>query len=271
VIRSRAVQNRNPFVLAARDIAQGVAGTQIWQMLGWFEIRQRYRRSLLGPFWLTLSTGLLVAAMGPLYGRLFGLDISQYFPYLAIGFVLWLFLAGVINDACAAFISAEGYIKQLKLPLTVHVMRMLWRNVIVFLHNAVIVALVLVFWPPQPTWHLLTIPLAVLLIIVNGIWIGISVGLVCARFRDIPQIIASLVQVAFFLTPVMWPAGMLGRNQWAALWNPFYHFLELVRAPLVTGTTNWLAWQAALGITVVGWTASYLLFVRYRARIAYWV
>jgi lipopolysaccharide transport system permease protein len=262
---------RNPFTLAARDIGEGVASPHIWAMLGWLEIRQRYRRSILGPFWLTLSTGFLIAAMGPLYGRLFNQDISTYFPYLAIGFVVWLFLAGVINDACNAFIAAEGYIKQMRLPLTVHAMRVVWRNLIILAHNAVIVVLVLLAWPPAATTHLLLVPLAVLLFALNGIWIGLAVGLVCARFRDIPQIVASLVQVAFFLTPVMWQAGMLGRHQWAATWNPLYHFIELVRAPLVSAPTNWTSWGAALGVTAAGWALTYLLFARYRARIAYWV
>jgi ABC-type polysaccharide/polyol phosphate export permease len=265
------IGNRNQFALAARDLSDGIASIHVWPMLGWLEIKQRYRRSMLGPFWLTLSTGALVGGMGPLYGRLFGLDISTYFPFLAIGFVLWLFLAGLITDACNAFIAAEGYIKQVKLPFTVHVMRMVWRNLIIFAHNAVIVALVLLFWPPAATAHLLLIPPAILLIAVNGIWIGLALGLVCARFRDIPQIIASLVQVAFFLTPIMWPAGMLGKNQWAAAWNPFYHFLELVRSPLVAASTNWTSWAAALGITAAGCAATFLLFARYRARIAYWV
>jgi lipopolysaccharide transport system permease protein len=266
-----AAASRNPFVLAARDVAQGLSGVHIWAMLGWFEIRQRYRRSMLGPFWLTLSTGVLIAAMGPLYGRLFNRDISEYLPFLAVGFVVWLFLAGIINDACTVFIQAEGYIKQMKLPFTVHAMRMVWRNLIIFAHNAVIVALVLMFWPPKMSAHLLLVPVAVALIAVNGIWIGLAVGLVCARFRDIPQIIASLVQVAFFLTPVMWQAEMLGRHLWAALWNPFHHFIELVRVPLLSGATNWASWAVALGITAAGMLLTFLLFVRYRARIAYWV
>jgi ABC-type polysaccharide/polyol phosphate export permease len=111
----------------------------------------------------------------------------------------------------------------------------------------------------------------VLFIALNGIWIGVSLGLVCARFRDIPQIMGSLVQVAFFLTPVMWQAGMLGTKQWAVAWNPFYHFLEVVRSPLVAASTNWSSWAAVLGITIIGYTATFLLFARFRARIAYWV
>jgi ABC-2 type transport system permease protein len=127
------------------------------------------------------------------------------------------------------------------------------------------------FFSSALDWHVLLMPVGVLFIAVNGIWVGIFLGLLCARFRDIPQIVSSLVQVAFFLTPIMWQPGMLGRNRWAAAWNPFYHFLEVVRAPLVAHSTNWFSWAVVLGITVVGYSATFLLFARFRARIAYWV
>jgi len=269
--RGVQIGNRSQLALAAKDFREGILSIHIWPMLGWLEIKQRYRRSVLGPFWLTISTAALVGGMGPLYGRLFGLDISAYFPFLAVGFVVWMFLAGIITDSCTAFISAEGYIKQMKLPLTVHILRMVWRNLIILAHNAVIIFLVMLFWPPPLTWDLLLIPPAVLFIAINGIWIGLTLGLLCARYRDVAQIVGSLVQVAFFLTPVMWHAGMLGKNQWAAAWNPFYHFLEVVRSPLLAATTNWSSWAAVLGITFFGYTAAFLLFARFRARIAYWV
>ena len=266
------VSNRNHLALAVQDFKDGVSSIYVWPMLGWLEIKQRYRRSVLGPFWLTISTGALVAGMGPLYGRLLNLDISTYFSYLAISIVVWLFIAGIMNDACTAFISAEGFIKQIKLPLTVHVLKMVWKNLIIFAHNLVIVVLVLLFWPPVVIdWHLLLMPLGVLFVAINGIWIGISLGLLCARFRDIPQIVTSLTQVAMFLTPVFWKAEMLGNNLWAAEWNPFYHFLEVVRSPLVAAPAYGFSWTVVLGITVIGYAATFLLFARFRARIAYWV
>jgi ABC-type polysaccharide/polyol phosphate export permease len=265
------IGNRDRLALALKDLRDGISSIYVWPMLGWLEIKQRYRRSLLGPFWLTISTGVMVGGMGPLYGRLFGLDISTYFPYLAISFVVWLLIAGIINDACTAFISAEGFIKQMRQPLTVHILRMVWKNLIIFAHNAAIIVLVVMFFSSALDWHVLLMPVGVLFIAVNGIWVGIFLGLLCARFRDIPQIVSSLVQVAFFLTPIMWQPGMLGRNRWAAAWNPFYHFLEVVRAPLVAHSTNWFSWAVVLGITVVGYSATFLLFARFRARIAYWV
>jgi ABC-type polysaccharide/polyol phosphate export permease len=264
-------ERRKNFLLAVKDLKDGISSVYIWPMLGWQEIRQRYRRSVLGPFWLTISTGAMIAGMGPLYGKLLNLDIAAYFPYLAISFVMWLLIANLINDSCNAFISAEGFIKQIKLPLTVHILRVVWKNLIIFAHNLLIVVAVLLFYRPTVDWRLLLMPLGVLMIAINGVWVGILFGLLCARFRDIPQIISSLVQMFFFLTPVMWKADTLGTYLWFAQINPLFHFLEIVREPLIGGRASHLSWAVVLGITVTGYVVALVVFSRFRARIAYWV
>jgi len=259
------------FRAAFRDIIDGLLATDVWMTLAWQEVRQRYRRSLLGPFWLTISTGAMLLAMGPLYGRLLGQQIGAYFPYLAIGFVVWQLLAGLTNESCFAFTAAEGYIRNIKLPLTVHVMRVIWRNLIIFVHNFVIVLLVFAVFVGEVTWRLVEVPLGVLVILLNAIWAGLLLGLLCARFRDIPQIVASLVQVAFFLTPILWRSDMLGRNEWAAKVNPYYHFVEIVRQPLLGASASQESWAAVAAVTIVGFSAAFLMFARFRARIPYWV
>jgi ABC-2 type transport system permease protein len=262
---------RQEIALAASDFWNGWRSFHIWPMLGWLEIKQRYRRSIIGPFWLTISYGAMIGAMGPLYGRLLQQDISSYFPYLAIGFVVWFFLASLIPDACNAFINAEGFIKQVKLPLTVHVLRVVWKNLIIFAHNVLIVLIILFFYGPELTWHVVLAPLAVLMVAVNGIWFGILFGLLCARFRDIPLVITSLIQVVFFLTPVMWRPEMLGQHLWVADWNPIFHFIEAIRAPILSHDPALKSWVIVIGITIVGYAVSFVMFSRFRSRIAYWV
>jgi ABC-type polysaccharide/polyol phosphate export permease len=240
-------------------------------MLGWQDIKQRYRRSKIGPFWLTISTGVLIGSMGPLYGKLLQQDISAYFPYLAIGFVVWTLISGLIIDGCSAFTSAEGYIKEVRLPLTVHVLRVVWKNFLMFAHNAAIVVLVIAFYVRHVDWHLLLVVIALFLIALNGVWVGLLFGTFCARFRDVPQIVASLVQVAFFLTPVLWHREMLGPHTWGAELNPLYHFLEIVRAPFFSASPDSRSWIAVLAVTVVGFVVTLLFFSRFRARVAYWM
>ena len=257
--------------LALADVRDGILSFHIWSLLGWQEIKQRYRRSVLGPFWLTVSTGVMIVTMGPLYGRLLGQDLSSYLAYLALGIIVWGFVAGLMNDSCNAFIAAEGYIQQMKLPLTVHVARVVYRNLLIFAHNAVIIAAVLLIYQPALSWSFLLMPLGVLVVAVNGIWMGLLLGVLCTRFRDIPPVITSLVQVAFFITPVMWKEEMLGKYRWAAEINPLTHFLAVVRAPLLNTTIDATHFGIVLGITVIGFAVTLPIFARFRARIAYWI
>jgi len=170
--------------LAIEDLSQ-LFTRPIWWHLAWQDIRQRYRRSLIGPLWITISTGVIIVAMGPLYGVLLKQPLGSYFQHLSVGFVLWVFISGYLNEACFAFVSAEGFIKEIKVPYSTYVMKVLAKHVIMFLHNCLIIAAVLLFFPPS-TWSglpLLLPGLAALLFCL--FWSGMALAITCVRFRDI--------------------------------------------------------------------------------------
>ena len=258
-------------VLALRDVVEGAGAFRLWGMLGWQDIRQRYRRSTLGPFWLTISMGALVGGLGVLYSGLFKMDVADYLPFVAAGLILWGLISGLITEGCSAFIGAEGIIKQVSLPLSVHVYRVVWRNFIVFAHNIIIYVVAAVFFSIHPGWVGLLILPGLALLCLNGVWMGLLLGLVSARFRDVPQIVASVVQVTFFLTPIIWKPELLPDRAFILEFNPFFHLLELVRAPLLGQAPGLGSWLATLGITLGGWLVTLLMYRRYRWRVAYWV
>lgn len=240
-------------------------------MMGWLEIKQRYRRSVLGPFWITLSMAALIGGMGPLYGRLFGQDLSTYFAYLAVGVVTWMLVSSLVTEGCNCLISAEPYITQTNLPISIHVLRTVWKNLIMFAHNFVVVIIVLLYYRPSMGWSALLVPVALLFVVLNGLWIGLVLGLLCVRFRDIPPTVTSAIQVVFFLTPVMWRPDMLKDQRWVADINPLFHLVEIVRAPLIGYGFPYASWIAVIGMTIGGSVLAVWLFSRYRTRIAYWV
>jgi len=256
---------------AIADLVGGVLSYHVWATLGWQDIKQRYRRSVLGPFWLTISTGVMVAGIGLLYARILHQDTKDYIPYLAIGLVVWNFVAALINESCEAFIAADQIIKQIKLPLTSHVSRVIWRNMIMFGHNAVILLVVELIYRKGSLLSVVLVLPGLLLILLNGLWVCLLLGVLCARFRDIPQIIANLVQVMFFMTPIMWQFGVLGKRSYLAEWNPFFHAIELVRAPLLSAAypVNSLVFMCLM--FAIGFPLSLALFTRFRARVPYWV
>ena len=257
--------------LALLDIIQGARARYLWGLLGWQDIRRRYRRSVLGPFWLTISMGVLVGALGTLYGALLKVGIADYVPFLALGFIIWTLISGVITDGCNAFISAEGIIKQVGLPLSVHVYRLLWCNLLILCHNAVVFVVVAAIFTVWPGWAgLLAFPGLVLLCL-NGIWAGLLLGILSARFRDVPPIMASVVRILFFVTPIIWMPELMPGRAMVLDFNPFFHLVEVVRAPLLGQVPGLVSWIAVLGITLAGWLLTFEFFRRYRRRIAYWV
>ena len=243
----------------------------LWLLMGSQEIRQRYRRSRIGPFWLTISLGVTVAALGLLYGTLFKRELSEYLPYLAAGFVVWGLLSGLILDSTKAFVNAGNLIRQLSAPLSIYVFRMVWSNLLIFMHNVLIyfvVALLFGKWPTV-TW-LLALP-GIAMLLLNGVWLGLLFGLVSARFRDVPQIVASIVQVMFFVTPILWSADMLPSRALLLDLNPFYYLVEVVRAPLLGELPTAATWFVVLAITVVGWASALATYALYRWRVSYWI
>jgi ABC-type polysaccharide/polyol phosphate export permease len=265
------MSNPTLFSLACKDIFEGFMRYDLWPSLAWQEIKRRYRRSTLGPLWLTISTGAFVVGLGPLYGKLFNQELAVYLPYIAISFVLWALLSGMITDACTVFVAEESIFKQIKLPFSIFCYALVTRNLIILAHNSVIIGIVFLFFPPPLTSALLFFPVGLLLIAANGLWVSLSLGILCTRFRDIPQIVASVLQITMFLTPVMWKADMVGHQTWIVNWNPMNHFLELVRAPLYGAFPSVTTLAAVAVITIAGWTMTLGVFARYRTRIPYWV
>lgn len=250
----------------------GLKVAPLWFSLAWQDIRQRYRRSFLGPLWITVSTGIFVGTMGPLYGTLFGQDTSTFLQYLAISFIIWNFVSSSINESAITFIGAEGFIKQIALPLSVHVFRMLSRNFLMLAHNLLIIILVLTFLPPKNWSSFWLLPFGLALVLANLFWISVMLALLSARYRDIPQIVATVVQIVFFLSPILWRVDMLGsKNRFVADYNPLYHFIEVIRAPLLGDTIQAISWITTFSLLVLGSAVTFLVFARLRARVPYWL
>ena len=257
--------------LAMRDIADGLRLWRLAWTLAWLDIRLRYRGSMLGPFWLTLSTGVFVGALGVLYAELFHQDVHEYLPYLALSQVLWSFLAMMVSESCTCFTMAEGVIRAVRMPLTLHALRTMIRNVVVMAHNIVVIVAVDIIYAVSPGWHAILALPALGLWAIDAMAIALLLGAFCARFRDIPPIVQSVMQIAFFLTPVLWLPGQLGRDAVFLTYNPFFVLLQIVRAPLLGTLATPAEWMSALLFSLALCAISWLLFVRARGRVAFWM
>ena len=257
--------------LAARDLREAGALWRLCWTLGMLDIRLRYRGSVLGPFWLTISTGAMVSAMGVLYSELFHISLHEYLPFLTVSLVLWGFIATLFAEACTGYTVNEAMIRAIRIPFALYAARTVLRNLLVLAHNIVVVVAVDVFvWTGPGIDGFLALP-GLALWLIDAFAITVLLGALCARFRDIPPIVASVVQMAFFVTPVLWKPQLVGPYQWLLPVNPFYDLLETIRGPLLGEIPTAATWLAALGYSILLCGASWFLFARVRGRIAFWI
>ncbi|MCA9466712.1 MAG: ABC transporter permease [Nitrospira sp.] len=257
---------------AIGDIIEGALSWHMWGRLGWLDIKRRYRRTLIGPFWTTLSLGIFILALGIMWAHLWKQDPKTYLPFLCSGFLVWVMVSTTLIEGCAVFFSAEGLIKQLRFPYTTLVCSVVWRNVIVFLHNLIIFLFVSLYAGVQFTWATLLVVPGLLLVIVNGLWMVIILGLVCSRYRDIQQVMSSILQLAMFVTPIFWTADQLGERFGAFIdYNFLFHVVDIVRSPLLGKPPALWSWIFVGAATLLGWVATLVIFSRFRRRITYWI
>jgi len=257
----------------AKDIAAGLGRYGQVGVLGWQDVRQRYRRSALGPFWLTISMAILIGTIGLVFSQIYRVSIREFLPYLACGMILWGFISSTVSEACQSFIGAEAIIKQLPIPLFVHVLRVIWRNVIILGHNFVIFPVVLIFFSLEININIFFVIPGFLLLLINLAWVSLIIGIVCARYRDLPQIINSALQILIFLTPIMWMPNSISERVgfYLVQINPLYHLLDLVRAPLLGQSPTLTSWAVVILMGIIGWLGAIYMYARYKIRIVFWL
>lgn len=257
---------------AREDIVDAVKGWPIWSYMSVLEMRQRYRRSAIGPWWITVSMAVFIAAMSVIYSRLFHQDMATYVPFFTVGILFWTFISACVNDAVDAFKHSAGYIKQMKLPYFFYLFKHVYRQILFLLHNFVVYILVaLYFQLPIFHWSLLLFIPGFLLFLINLTWATLLVGLLGIRFRDIVQVVASCVQITFFVSPITWMPKLVGENSLIVKLNPVSYLLDVVRSPLLGHAPAMTSWLALSGLALVGSLFTFWIFARYRSRIPFWV
>jgi ABC-2 type transport system permease protein len=255
---------------ATRDLVDGLKDSELWITLGWHDIRQRYRRSVAGPFWITISMAMMIGGIGYLSSGILNQRIDDYLPYLASGIIIFGLVSSLVNDGSNVFIEMSRAILQIKAPFSLYVYQLVWRNLLIFLHNITIYALVAIMFRLNPGFAVFLGFAGILAILVNGFFLAFILGGLGARFRDVPLISANLMQVAFFISPVFWRPTQAQNPLFTQL-NPFYYFLEAARMPLMGEVPPAQIWWVIALITCVNAGVALLFFARVRPRIPYWL
>jgi ABC-type polysaccharide/polyol phosphate export permease len=258
---------------ALRDIAEGLRRWRAWSYLAVESIKNQYRRTVLGPWWLTLQTAAYVVGLAVIFGQILHTGLRSFLPYVAVGFIGFNLLAGLTRAGANVFVGAAGVMKSTRQPLTNFVMRDVTIEFIQFGHNMLIylvfLAAGLVHLNPK---MLIALPV-VALIAVNGLFAGLWLGPTVARFRDVNPLVMSVLQVLIFFTPVFYRTSNLrGGNRSALLaWNPFTYLLGAFRAPLIDAPLSIYYYAGTVGLTVLNVAFGLIVFSKSRSRLPYWV
>ena len=263
--------SENVMLRAVNEILPIFTRNRTWRALAMADIRSKYRRTVLGPWWITVSNGIFALIIGTVSGRFLGSDMSSYLPFFIIGLTIWNFMAASITEGCTTLIQSSGLIKATNLPLSLYVMRMVQRNFIIFLHNSVIIPIIWLVYPWSVGAGALLSVVGFFAIYVCAVCWSLSISIICTRYRDIPPAITALVQLLFFVSPIIWQPEQLRGGHEVLKYNPIAHLLAVARDPLLGKTIPLESWLAVALTVIVSIVIAAAIYLRYRRRVVFWV
>ena len=265
------MRSRSPFAAALGDLQEGFRLTPLWWRLGLEQTYNRYRRTLLGPFWIaaaTISTGLSLAFV---FGSLLGGNFRESLPHILGGVLCWSLVSGLVSDGAGTYLGSGGMMQVQRLPLSFYALLTSNKVVVNFLHQILAFWAVMLFFGlwTTPHWTLL---LAIPLVTITGFLLSIPVAMLSARYRDIGFLVGTLFGALFLLTPVFWSRAQLpASRQWIVDFNPFAHLLEITRQPFLGQPAPMFNWLAALVVCAGSAALAVLSLTMFRKRVIFWL
>jgi ABC-type polysaccharide/polyol phosphate export permease len=253
------------------DLFRALERWQVAFFFAWSDTKARYKRSVLGPFWLVFGTLVGVAGLGLIWSVLLKIDRSEFVPSLTIGLILWQMIAGCVSEGATIFYRQAALIKDINLPSFFLTMQLIFRQLINFAHNMIVFVLVILIFPKHLSFAAFLAAPGLILVILNLIWVVQIFGYIGARFRDLEPLIVTFLPILFFLSPVVYRASQLGPLETMMTFNPVTYWIGLIRDPLLGVVPDPKTYILALAVTVAGWMAALRLTAIRRHRLPYWI
>ena len=237
-------------------------------------VKLRYKRSLLGPVWITITTAISIVFISYLYTGLFDTDFRHYLLNLALGWVIWHFIADSVLQGAQTFQQNAGVLRGTSIERFFLVLKTVLTNLIIFAHNLLIVAVVLVAAGPTVSGVTLLVFPAFILVVLSAVGAATLFGLLCSRYRDFYPTLQAVMRVLFFVTPILWSPQFIRADSPRRLFvdvNPLAHYVEIWRRPLMGEYPTTMSWLVVSGCTLLLLSIAFVAFARYRREIVFWV
>lgn len=255
-------------------ILKGISKFEIWTKLASSELKRRYRRTIIGPFWTSLNLAIFVFFMGLLYSKLWGQDPKSYLPYLCSGMISWSLISSLFTDGSSVYTANSSLLTQTQFNLFSLILMTIYRNLIIYIHNLAIFITLAIFTSSKFSFFTFLIIPGILIVLLNGFWIVAITGLLCSRYRDISQIISNLLQISLFLTPIFWaPEQISGRAYMNILvdYNPLFQLVTLIRSPMLGLAPTLWTYVYTIAIAIFGNILMFYIYNRFRRIIVFWL
>lgn len=261
----------NPFAVAISDIAEALRVAPVWLHAGWINVVWRFRRTKLGPFWHTLGLGGFILTMGVIWSAVLNVEPFEYFRYVTVNLIVWSLITSFINDGTSSLLAGQATALSMRFPFAAFAFAQVWRAALLFAHHFVLYLVVIVATLYPVGWSVLYAIPGLILLFANGIWLSMVFGTLGLRWRDIGPATATAMQILMFVTPIFWPRDLLGPElAFVVDYNPLYHFVRIVREPLLGSAPPIESWLWVIGTFVIGSVAALWLYGRSRNRMPYW-
>lgn len=231
----------------------------------------RYRKSFVGPLWLMVSTVLQATGLAILYSQILNSDIHTYFPYVTLGIINWSLVSSIFNSGANVFNSGAGIFNQMPISKSIFVFRALGSCLMAYSFKIPVIIAVMAFVAHVPSVMSVVIALAgVLLTVWTGFWFMLIYGVLGLRFKDLGHATTAFMSAIFFFTPIFWYPERLKSFSWIVEYNPFHHFLNIIRGPLLghEGVANSFIWAGSASVVMM--VLGFLVFGLFARRLSYW-
>lgn len=261
----------NTFKILISDLSGSLNRVKLAYYLAWTDIRARYARSLIGPFWVSASTLAIVGAMTFLVTGLFGGEIEKVAPFIFISIVTYSFIQQTLIESTTAFIGNRHHLLGSPMPYFVFILNLIIRNLLVLAHQLPILIITLViFHTPFTATSLLTfVGLFIVTLTITGL--SLAIATISSRYRDFVPLITTILGIGAMLSPVYWRVTTLTKNKMIALLNPITYLLEIVRGPFTGFETPVNPWVVSIIFCIICWIIGLLVFGLSRKRIPFWI
>jgi len=256
---------------ALHTFVSGFKQTSIWSHLALTDIQALYKRSVIGMAWVGLSFALFIGVKIVVFGSIAAGEADYFAIWLTVGFWLWTFIRNMVTDGCRAFLGARGWILSRNLPLSTYVFQSIMRAFINFLFSLPVIVLVMIAFKWWPTLDWFWILPGLLFLILNGVWSTLLLATLCTRYNDLLHLVVTVMLVLFFLTPILYLPEQLGDSAYLLQYNPFTHYLAIVRDPIMGLGVPFLSWIVVISLTTFGFIMSFITFQMLGRRVPFYV